>query len=252
MKRHDTILKLLAKDKYVEVVDLCKQLDVSAVTIRKDLNLLEEKGLLYRTHGGASLENPYINEKPVIDKIKISAEEKKGIAQAAARLIEENDSIMIASGTTVQAFSLFINPNKKLTVITPSLHVALYLLNQNNIDILQLGGYIRHSSASTVGSYATDILKNISCSKLFLGVDGIDLEYGLSTTNLEEAQLNQSMLGAAQKIIVLADSSKFGKKSFAKICDLNAINEIITDSGISSSTKRTLEEMGLKITIVPK
>jgi len=250
MKRHQIILDKLDKEKHLEVLDLCKLLDVSAVTIRKDLKLLEEKGLLYRTHGGASLENPYINERAVNEKEKIYVKEKNGIAQAAVKLIDENDSIMIASGTTVQALAKFINPQKKLTVITSSLHVALNLINHKNIEILQLGGYIRHNSASVVGSYAVHILENISCSKLFLGVDGIDLKYGLSTTSLEEAQLNIKMLTSAQKTIILADSSKFGKKSFAKICGLDQIDEIITDKGVSRSIVDKLEEKGIAVSIV--
>lgn len=250
MKRHQIILEKLAKKKHLEVSDLCDLLNVSAVTIRKDLRLLEEKGLLFKTHGGASLENPYINEKAIGEKEKISVAEKNGIAQRAALLIDENDSIMIASGTTVQAFSKFIKPKNKLTVITSSLYVVLHLMHDKNVEILQLGGYIRHSSGSVIGSYAEHILGNISCSKLFLGVDGFDLDYGLSTTNLEEAQLNKKMLQSAQKIIVLADSSKFGKKSFAKICDLNEIHELITDNGITSTIKKKIEEKGVKVTIV--
>ncbi|RLJ61516.1 DeoR family transcriptional regulator [Lacinutrix venerupis] len=250
MKRHKDILERLAKEKHLEVLELCKILDVSAVTIRKDLKFLEQKGLLYRTHGGASVENPYINERTVLDKEKISVEEKNGIAQLAASKIVENDTIMIASGTTVQALSKFIKPKNKLTVITSSLNVVLNLINDKNIEILQLGGYIRHSSASVIGNYAEYILKNVSCSKLFLGVDGIDLDYGLSTTNLEEAELNKKMLSAAQKVIILADSSKFGKKSFARICNLSQVNEIITDKGISSSIRKKLEEKDIKVTIV--
>ena len=250
MKRHQDILNRLEKEKHLEVLDLCEILNVSAVTIRKDLKLLEQKGLLHRTHGGASLENPYINERTVLDKEKISVEEKNGIAQMAASRIVENDSILIASGTTVQAFSKYIQPKNKLTVITSSLHVVLHLIHDKNIEILQLGGYIRHTSASVIGNYAEYILQNVSCSKLFLGVDGIDLEYGLSTTNLEEAELNKKMLNAAQKVIVLADSSKFGKKSFARICDLSRVDEIITDSGISDIKRKKLEEKEIKVTIV--
>ncbi len=250
MKRHQVILDKLAKEKHLEVLELCDILDVSAVTVRKDLKLLEQKGLLHRTHGGASLENPYINERTVIDKEKISVAEKNGIGQIAATRIVENDSIMIASGTTVQALAKFIKPQNKLTVITSSLHVVLHLIKNQNIDILQLGGYIRHSSASVIGNYAEYILKNISCSKLFLGADGIDLDYGLSTTNLEEAELNKKMLNAAQKVIVLADSSKFSKKSFARICDLSQIHEIITDKGISDAMRKKLEEKDIKVSIV--
>ncbi len=252
MKRHQDILERLQEEKYVEVSDLCKSLNVSAVTIRKDLKILEEKGLLFRTHGGASLDNPYINDRPVNEKEKISVSEKNEIAEAAAQLILENDSIMIASGTTVQALARCIRPKGKLTVITSSLNVTLELIKFKEVEVLQLGGYVRHSSSSVVGNYAAYILDNISCSKLFLSVDGIDLEYGLSTTHLEEAQLNKRMLTAAQKIILLVDSSKFGKKSFAKICDLEQIDEIITDKGISLSLIEKLEEKGITVTVINK
>lgn len=240
----------LEEKKYVEVIDLCELLDVSAVTIRKDLKFLENKGLLFRTHGGASLENPYINERPVNEKEKISVEQKNEIGKKAAGLILENDSIMIASGTTVQAFSRFIKPKGKLMVITSSLNVVLELIKYKDVDVLQLGGHVRPNSASVVGNYAVHILENVSCSKLFLGVDGIDLEYGLTTTHLEEAQLNQKMLSSAQKTIVLADSSKFGKKSFARICGMEQIDEIITDNGISSAAQAKLEDMGIVVNIV--
>ena len=252
MKRHQDILERFQEKKYVEVSDLCKSLNVSAVTIRKDLRILEEKGLLFRTHGGASLDNPYINDRPVNEKEKSSVAEKKKIAEAAAQLILENDSIMIASGTTVQALARCIRPKGKLTVITSSLNVTLELIKFREVEVLQLGGYVRHSSSSVVGNYAAYILDNISCSKLFLSVDGIDLEYGLSTTHLEEAQLNKRMLTAAQKIILLVDSSKFGKKSFAKICDLEQIDEIITDRGISLSLIEKLEEKGITVTVSNK
>lgn len=250
MKRHQDILEKLEEEKYVEVLDLCKRLHVSAVTIRKDLKLLEGKGLLFRTHGGASLENPYINDRPVNEKEKIAVSEKSEIAQAASRYILENDSVMIASGTTLQALARAIGPMGKLTVITSSLNVTLELIKFREVEVLQLGGYVRHSSSSVVGNYASHILENVSCSKLFLSVDGIDLDYGLSTTHLEEAQLNKKMITAAQKTILLVDSSKFGKKSFAKICGLDQIDEIITDKGVPTMIVEKLEERGIVVSVV--
>ena len=250
MKRHQIILDKLDQEKYVEVLDLVRSLGVSAVTIRKDLKFLEDRGLLFRTHGGASLEDPYINDRHVTEKEKISVEEKSGIALTAAKLIVENDTILIGSGTTVQALAKSIRPIGKLMAITSSLYVVLELIKFKEVDALQLGGYVRHSSASVVGSYALHILENVSCSKLFLGVDGIDLEYGLTTSNLEEAQLNKKMLASAQKTIVLADSSKFGKKSFARICALEQVDQIITDKGIAKTVLDKLEDMGIVVTIV--
>lgn len=250
MERHQLILDELREKKHVKVLDLCELLDVSAVTIRKDLKLLEEKGLLIRTHGGASLENPYINEKPIQEKEKISIGEKSKIAEAAAQLINENDSIMIASGTTVQQLAKAIQPKVKLNVITSSLYVALELLKHPEIEVIQLGGHLRHSSGSAIGHYADQILNSVSCNQLFLGVDGIDLDYGCTTTSLEEAILNKKMIDCAQKTIILADSSKFGKRSFGRICGLENINEIITDSNISLSTKEKLTELGIQVTMV--
>ena len=116
--------------------------------------------------------------------------------------------------------------------------------------MIQLGGLLRKSSSSVTGSYAEKILDDFSCSKLFLGVDGIDVEFGLTTTNMMEAQLNRKMIQAAQKTIVLADSSKFGKRGFGKICGLEDIEQVITDHNISEHMVETLKGIGIEVTIV--
>lgn len=250
MERHQQILEQLKIEKHIKVATLCERLDVSAVTIRKDLKLLEDKGLLFRTHGGASLENPYMNERDVVEKASISATEKSLIAEAAAERVQENDSIIIASGTTVQQLGRAIKPKGKLNVITSSLLVAIELIQHKDIDIIQLGGNVRHRSASVTGHYAEHILNHISSHQFFMGVDGIDLDFGCTTTNMEEAILNKKMMQAAQKTIVLADSSKFGKRSLAKICELDEVSEIITDKDLSTSDAERIRDMGIKLTLV--
>ncbi|WP_317130740.1 DeoR/GlpR family DNA-binding transcription regulator [Chitinophaga vietnamensis] len=248
-ERHKFILNKLHEKGYVNVLELCKELDVSGVTIRKDLKLLEDKSLLFRSHGGATVQNPYTMDKPVNEKEKIRKEEKAGIGEAAAALIAPNDAIIIASGTSVLALAKHIHPKGHLTVITGAINVALELLRRPEIEVIQLGGHLRNSSTSVTGPYAEKILEDFSCSKLFLGVDGIDLDFGLTTTNIMEAHLNQKMIATVQKTIVLADSSKFGKRGFGRICGLDEIDEIITDSGIAEHTLRQLEEMGVKVTV---
>lgn len=249
-ERHKYILDKLHEKGYVNVLDLCKDLDVSGVTIRKDLKLLEDKALLFRSHGGATINNPYTNDKPVNEKANIRKEEKSGIGHAGAALIAPNDAIIIASGTTVHNLAKHIQPRGHLTVITSALNVALELLRHPDIEVIQLGGHLRNSSSSVTGPYAERILQDFSCSKLFLGVDGIDLEFGLTTTNILEAHLNQKMINTVQKTIVLADSSKFGKRGFGKICGLEDIDEIITDSGVPQHIVKQLEDMGVKVTVV--
>ena len=248
-ERHNAILELLKQRGTVPVSDLAEILKVSSVTIRKDLTLLEEKKLLYRTHGRAILINPYINDRHVSEKEKLNTEEKKAIGKMASTLIAPDDTIIIASGTTMFFLAHQIVPEDHLTVITSSITVTSILARYKNIDIIQLGGLVRNSSVSAVSEYAEKMLEDFSCSKLFIGVDGIDLDYGLTTTNLLEASLNKSMIKAAQKTIVLTDSSKFGRRGFGKICGLDTIDQIITDVKVPSQTVKALEDMGIEVTI---
>jgi len=222
--RHTFILQKVEADGFVNVQDLSNELNVSGVTIRKDLKLLEDKSLLFRTHGGASKTNPYANDRPVAEKERLNSIEKNRIAAAAVSLIGTNDSIIIASGTTMLALARAINPTKHLTVVTAALPIALELLHHPEIDVIQLGGQMRNTSSSVTGNYAELMLDDMLCGVLFLGVDGIDPEIGLTTTNLMEARLNQKMISAAQTTIVLADSTKFGKMGLAKICSLDHIH----------------------------
>ncbi|MCX2739789.1 transcriptional repressor AgaR [Pontibacter sp. M82] len=249
-ERHQQIINKLQKEGKVNVTDLCADLDVSSVTIRKDLKLLEDKGLLFRTHGGATLHNPYTIDRSVNEKEKIQSSEKMRIGSTAAKLLEPNDSVLIASGTTVLALAKSIQPKSNLTVMTSALNVALELIKHPEIEVFQLGGLLRRSSSSVTGTYAESVLPDFSFSKLFLGVDGIDLEFGLTTTNVTEAHLNRQMIMASQKTIVLADSTKFGKRGFGRICGFDDIDQIITDRGVSDYVVRTLEGMGIKVTIV--
>lgn len=119
----------------------------------------------------------------------------------------------------------------------------------DNVELIQLGGVVRHTSLSVVGKYAEMILAGFSFSKLFLGVDGIDLNFGISTTDMREAEINRAMMKSAQKIIVLADNSKFGKRGFAKICNMEDIDMIITDNGLQQPIRDQLEAMGIEVVI---
>jgi DeoR family transcriptional regulator of aga operon len=248
-ERHQLILKKLQEDGQVNIQELSDLMEVSGVTIRKDLKLLEDKNLLFRTRGGGSITNPYTIERPINEKELIKREEKQKIANAAVALIDQNDSIIIGSGTTVFELAKCLHPTKHLTVITPAVKVTMELCNRPNVDVLQLGGLTRPNSSSVAGSHAERILDEISCGILFLGIDGIDLEFGLSITNLTEASLNQKMMESALVIAFLADSSKFGRRGLGKVCNLDQVQYIITDSGVLPATVRQLEEKGIQVII---
>ena len=241
--RQGAILEQLLSQESVLVSDLAASLDVSLVTIRKDLTELEKAGKLYRSHGKAILINPFTNNRSVNEKEKLNTEEKQLIGSEAVKMLVKNDSIILASGTTIHALACNIQPEGKLTVVSASLQATMSLSGNENIDIIQLGGMLRHSSASVVGQYSMEF------SKLFLGVDGIDVDFGISTTDIREAELNRAMMQAAQKTIVLADSSKFGRRGFAKISGMEDIDTIITDAKIPHAVAKRIEEMGIDLII---
>ena len=248
-KRHQFILERLKIKGQITIPELIDLTQVSGVTIRKDLKFLEDKGLIFITRGGASLTNPYTIDRPIYEKAAINADQKKKIAQAAVKLIGQNDAIIIGSGTTVFEFAHHINPVKPLTVITPAVKVTMELCNRPNVEVLQLGGLIRPNSSSVAGAYAEYMLDRVSVGVLFIGVDGIDLDFGFSISNLTEANINQKMINASQIIVVLADSSKFGKRGIGKICELEQVQYIVTDHGVSEVVVKELEERGLKVIV---
>lgn len=248
-ERHQEILNLIKENEQVFIDDLSKTFNVSGVTIRKDLKLLEEKGLLFRTKGGASSKNTYALERSINEKELINADIKKAIAKAAFQLTKDHESIIIGSGTTVFQLTKVLKPESPLTIITPALKVALELTDKPNIDILQLGGQIRPNSSSVAGTFAEYILENLSAGIAFLGVDGIDPVFGASISNIAEAGLNQKIISIAQKVVILADHTKFGKRGIAKICDLKQIDYVITDSLSSKKTIKDLEEQGIQVII---
>lgn len=248
-ERHEFILQRLHETGKLDITDLASEMKVSGVTIRKDLKLLEEKNLLFRTKGGASTKNPYANEKPINEKEFINVDQKKKIARAALPLIEKTDAIIIGSGTTVFELSRCLFPSRHFFVITPALKVALELCNRPNVEVIQLGGLIHESSASAAGPFAEKSLQDISCDILFLGVDGIDLDFGLTITNLTEASLNQKMIQLAHRVVIMADSSKFERRGLGRVCNLDQVHCIITDEGVSPKMVKKLEERGVQVII---
>lgn len=249
-ERHNLILETLIKHESITVANLSLLLDVSAVTIRKDLNELEQSRRLYRSHGRAILIDPYTTNRSVIEKENIARHEKALIGQYANTLITKDDSIIIASGTTVLALARCIKPIHRLTVISASLKVSELLGTNEAIELIQLGGTLRESSLSVVGKFAEAPLSDFSCSKLFIGVDGIDLDFGITTTDIRESDLNRAMMATAQKTIVLADSTKFRRRGFSKIADLEDVDMIVTDSNIPDKMAHAIEDRGVELHIV--
>lgn len=248
--RRSKILELLEHNGNVFVKDLSEQFAVSEVTIRNDLDQLEKKNLLIRAHGGAMKMKQVGIDYKLSVKSKRHSKEKQAIGKKAAELINDGETIILDSGTTTLELAKNLGKFTDLTVITNSLSIGSQLADFKNLRIIMLGGYLRRNSLSLVGSMAEESVKNYYCDKVFIGVDGIDSQYGISTPNVEEAHLNNVMINISREVIVITDSSKFKNRSFANIAPLTKIDTIISDKNIPQDEKQAIENMGVKLLLV--
>lgn len=250
--RRIKILESLKSNGQVNVKELSEALGVTGVTIRNDLAQLEKKNILIRARGGAiKVDQNYLDEDyPLSDKQKKHLSEKKEIGKKAAELIENSNTIIIDSGSTTYQLAKNLNNFDDLTVITNALNVATLLAEYKNINVIVPGGSLRKNSLSLVGILAERGFKDYFCDKVFLGVDGFDLDFGISTPSPEEAHLNQIMIEISKEVIVVTDSSKFERRGFAFIATINKINTVVTDKGIRPEHKSKLENSGVKVIVV--
>jgi len=248
-ERRSYTLDRLEENGHVSVSDLSEKLSVSSATIRKDLQFLEDQSLLIRTHGGAIAPNQFAFNVPFDEKAQRQQEEKRKIGTAATEMINDRDTVILDSGTTTLQIARNLNDPSGLTLATHSLHVALEMLGNSELNLLLLGGTVRSKSASTVGPYAEKMLRDHSFRKLFLAGDGFDVEHGLTTTDDHEAQLNRLMIESAEKTIVVVDSSKFGRRGLCRICKISAIDAVITDDGVPDEVATKLRENGSQLVV---
>ncbi len=250
VQRRVLILEKLESMGQVDVTSLSKDLQVSEVTIRNDLKRLEQKNALIRARGGAIKVDRVGIDFTLSDKNKQHLDEKKRIGKLASSLIEDGDTIILDSGTTTMEIAKNLGPVADLTVITNALNIANQMAEHPKANIIVPGGFLRKNSLSLVGATAEESFKNYFCDKLFLAVDGISVNHGLSTPNVEEAHLNRIMMAISKQIIVVADSSKFHKRSFAFIAPVTEIDIIVTDPGIPAEEQKKLENAGIQVMIV--
>ncbi len=249
-ERRRAILEIINMEGRVVVKDLARRFSTSYVTIRSDLESLHNKGLVQRTHGGAlplrmgALLDPSLREKE-----NLHPAEKQRIAEASAALVRESESVVLDSGTTATTVARALKRFRSLTVITNAVNIAAELAG-TTIEVILTGGTLRENSFSLVGPLAEDTLHRLSADIMFLGVDGFDVRYGLTTPNLLEAKVNRVMMEVARRTVVICDSSKFGRRSLSLIAPPSAIHHVITDSGATKADLRVLRDLGIELTIV--
>ncbi len=249
-ERRRAILKILRKEGRLSVEDLVGRFKVSAVTLRSDLGHLAGQGHLIRSYGGAILQEAG-EDFPISVKQSINHVEKGRIAQAAAQLIEPKQTIILDSGTTSAELAKAIKRRQisGLTVITHALNIAQEFINSPQISVIVIGGLMRHVAASLVGPQAERMLRDLGANHFFLGIDGLTAELDLTTPDLLEAQLNTLMMQSAAETTLIADASKFGRRSLSSIGNVQQVRRVITDSRANEEIVESIRAKGVEVVI---
>lgn len=247
VERREQIIDLLCQEGAVSVNQLSDRYGVSTVTIRNDLAYLEKKGCLLRSYGGAILNKQFAFDRPLQDKGRINFDVKNAIARQAAELVEDGDRIILDSGSTTAQMVPYLHDKRNLIVMTNALNIAYDLVTHTDIEVMVVGGNVRKNAYSISGPTVEQYLKMYRFDKLFLGVDGFDLTAGITTPNLAEAHLNRVMCDVSQEIIAVTDSSKFDRKSFCMITEVDKLNCLVTDSNIPEHYLTALRERSVRV-----
>ena len=251
-ERRRLIVELVERAGRATVEELAARFKISPVTIRADLEALARNAAIVRSHGGALPAPAHAVDTPLSIKETRHHAQKRLIGQAAARLVEDGQTIILDSGSTTIEIARALRQRKwsELTVITNGLHIALELGAVSAIRVMMLGGLLRASSQSLVGSGAEQMLAQLSADRLFLGVDGIDPEIGVTTPDPQEATLNALMIRVSREVVGVFDSSKFGQRSLSVIAPLSGLHKVISDTAAAPEYVEALESAGVGVTLV--
>src|SRR5579864_4513474 len=248
-QRRRKILDLIEQKSQVTVRDLVERFSISAVTARADLDALSSQGMAIRSHGGAVRQVEASQEYPLRLKKTLHHAEKTRIGRAAAELIQNNETVILDSGTTTAEIAHHLKARRlqSVTVITHALNVAYELMDAPDISVIMVGGLLRPVSCSFVGPQAEAMLKEFHADRLFLAVDGFDLDIGPSTPDVLEAQLNNVMIRSAREVNVVTDFSKLGRRSVSRIGPLDRIRRLITDTRAPQEFTEGLRNRGIEV-----
>jgi len=245
-RRQRKIIDGLSSSEKTSVKELSEKLGVSAVTVRQDLNYLEEEGFLKRVHGGAVLQNA----DDISKRLVVNYEKKLAIARKAASLVGDDETILIESGSTNAILVKELESKNNINIITTNVFIARELKKNDHANIILLGGSYQHESESLVGQLTRLCLDNVNFGKAFIGVDGYTAETGFTSTNMMRAEISSLIVKRSREVFVLTDSSKFGKVHLARLFYPEEITCLITDSGIPQADRADLEQRGVRLYIV--
>jgi DeoR/GlpR family transcriptional regulator of sugar metabolism len=236
---------LLSDGRQVSVNDLSERLSVSPATVRQDLSGLEKQGFLRRVHGGAVIDE----SDDISHRMAINYEKKLSIAREAKKLVQEGETIFIEAGSVNALLAKEVAPVANLTIATCNAFIARQAAEISSGNVILLGGIYQKESQSVVGNLAKLCLANINFSKVFIGVDGYTAENGFTGRDMMRSEVNQAIIAKASEVVIVTDSSKFGKIALAKYCDADDVDYLITDSDIPWEYKSYFQSSSIKLII---
>ncbi|MDH6130721.1 DeoR family transcriptional regulator of aga operon [Kitasatospora sp. MAA4] len=240
------ILDHIAKEGSADVHALTALLDVSGATIRRDLQTLHEQGLLHRTRGGA-VTGPVNLELPLRHRASRQQEEKRRIAQAAAQLVPDGAVVGMTGGTTVTEIARVLSERSGLTIVTNAVNIAADLIVRSDIRLVVIGGNARTASYELVGPAAERMLSQYHLDIAFIGVDGLTAGEGCTTHDEMEAHTDRAFLRSSARSVVVADTTKIGRVTFAEICPLADIDDLVTDDTLGPEQEKAITERGVRV-----
>jgi len=250
-ERRQQMVAFVEEHNGATVARLSERFGISEATARRDLTQLSRRGLLVRAHGGAIPRRPRqvegFPEPPILERASVMPDEKRRIGRAAAALVEDGDTILIAGGSTTARMIPHLAERGRLTVMTNNLNVAGLLAAYPTITLILLGGILRHSELSLLGILPEDALKNLRADKLFIGSSAIHVDYGLSADDMAEVQTDRALVAAAAEITVVADRTKFGRVRTARVISMEEVHRIVTDRDIPEEQLLALREQGILV-----
>lgn len=242
-ERREVILEVLADDSNVGVSELAKRLGVTVVTARNDLAALEEEGFLVRTHGGAL---PAFHPK-ILERIRKDKDRKADIAKVAASEIHNGDTVIISAGTTASMIAKYLLGKRDIHIVTNNTLLLTYARMNPKLSVTLVGGEFRSAEEGIMGPMALVALDQFHVSKAFIGIDGASVKQGFTAHFVETADLVHKMAEQADEVIVISDSSKFGKPGFARILPFNDVDTLVTDTDLLPEFEEKLRSAGVRV-----
>ena len=231
-ERQAQILDLLTRQGRLSVAEIVELFSISEATARRDLEALAGEGKLQRVHGGALLLHQAPPEPPILQRAEWQTDEKKRIGKAAAELIKDDETVFLGSGTTVLEVARELKARKNLTVITNSLPVMNMLSGLHGITVISLGGILRKSELSFIGHITEQSIRDLRADKVIIGIHAINLEHGLTNDYLAETMTDRAIFQMGQKVLLVADHTKFGLVSMSFVAPVEIVNTIVTDTQV--------------------